>query len=144
MQWTEGANAGFTNERATPWLKIPANHREINASKQSQARNSIVSFYGRVIRLRRKSPALREGAYRSIPSGDKVFAYQRSTAKQTMVVALNMSSEEQKLELSPDLVPPGRGLQILVSNLGLGQRVVAARVVPLKPYEAVIMELVER
>jgi alpha-glucosidase len=144
MQWTNSANAGFTTGNAKPWLPIPDNYLDVNAAKQSQTRNSILSFYGHVIRLRKKSPALLEGDYQSIDAGDKIFAYRRSTDKQTIVVALNMSGEEQKLSLSEDLVRPGRGLQILVSNLGAGQRVVAARTVPLKPYEAVIMELVER
>jgi glycosidase len=144
MQWTGATNAGFTADSATPWLNIPSTHIDVNALKQSQTRTSVLSFYGRVIHVRRTSPALRDGSYRSIGNSDKVFAYQRSTSKQTMIVALNMSSEEQKLELGEDLVGKDRGLQVLISNVGLGQRVVAARTVPLKPYEAVIMELVER
>jgi glycosidase len=125
-------------------LPIPDNFRTVNAAKESQTSTSILSFYGQVIRLRKKSPALLNGDYQSINAGDKVFAYRRSTSKQTIVIALNMSDEEQKLALGEDLVRPGHGLQILVSNLGAGQRIVAARSVPLKPYEAVIMELVER
>jgi alpha-glucosidase len=144
MQWNEKPNAGFTSAEATPWLKINPDHKQVNAVDQGDSRASILAFYRRVIRLRRQSGALRRGDYQSIGDGNKIFAYRRSTDRQTMVVALNMSPEHETLVVDERLVPEGRGLQILVSNIGFGQRVVAGRSVPLKPYEAVIMELVPR
>jgi alpha-glucosidase len=142
MQWTDAANAGFTT--GTPWLKIPDSYPQVNAASQAKIRSSILNFYGDLIRLRRNSPALLTGDYQPIGNSNKVFAYRRSTPKQTMIVALNMSADEQKFEVPAELVPEGRGLHILLDNTGLGQRVVAARNVPLKAYEAVVMEVVSR
>jgi alpha-glucosidase len=142
MQWTDSANAGFTT--GSPWLKLPESYKDVNAARQTNIRSSILNFYGDLIRLRRKTPALLTGDYQALGVSPQVFAYKRSTPKQTIVVALNMSGADQKLDVSPELVPEGRGLHILLSNIGPGQKVVAARTVPLKPFEAVVMEIVPR
>ena len=42
MQWTDGANAGFTT--GTPWLKANPNYPSINAAAQVQDADSVYSF----------------------------------------------------------------------------------------------------
>jgi len=144
MQWNGNANAGFSAESATPWLKVGADYKTVNAVDEGKSRTSMLSFYRRLLALRKASPALLDGDYQPVGDSDKVFAYKRGNYRQTMIVALNMSAEPQTVRVDDRLVPQGRGLQIVLSNIGIGQQVVADKTIPLKPYEAVIVEVTER
>jgi alpha-glucosidase len=49
----------------------------------------MFSFYRRLIQLRRGSPALRAGSYRTFPAPRGIFAYVREAAGERVLVALN-------------------------------------------------------
>ena len=51
MQWTDGANAGFTTGK--PWLKVNPNYTDINAAAQQDDPDSVRSFYKQLIALRK-------------------------------------------------------------------------------------------
>ena len=57
MQWTDGANAGFTT--GMPWLKVNPNYPSINATAQVGDADSVYSFYKKMIALR-KDPVYKE------------------------------------------------------------------------------------
>ena len=57
MQWTYGANAGFTTGK--PWLKVNPNYTDINAAAQQDDPDSVRSFYKQLIALR-KNPEYKE------------------------------------------------------------------------------------
>ena len=61
MQWSDGANAGFTTGK--PWLPIGPNFKTHNVATETADPNSILSLYRRMIALRRDETALREGKY---------------------------------------------------------------------------------
>ncbi|RYP51066.1 hypothetical protein DL768_003510 [Monosporascus sp. mg162] len=54
FQWNDQPNAGFTAEGATSWMRVHDDYREINAEKQKGDPNSVLSFYKRVLRLRKE------------------------------------------------------------------------------------------
>ena len=60
MPWSEGPQAGFTE--GTPWLPIPAAHRPRHQGAQAADPASLWRLHQAALRLRRQSPALREGA----------------------------------------------------------------------------------
>ena len=143
MQWNGEKNAGFTGTGAKPWLPVPASAAQVNAVAEGPLHTSILSFYRRLIRLRRASPALLDGEYKSLGDSPDVFAFRRSTPKQTMFVALNMSAKEQTISLAGQ-IPNGKGADIVISNIDPVAKIVAGTTVHLRPYEAVVLELVER
>jgi alpha-glucosidase len=134
MQWTNGPNAGFTN--GTPWLKLPPGPKKHTVEKASADPDSILSFYKRALRLRRQSPALLDGDYTSLGNDPHVFAYRRRSPNQTIIVALNMSGEQQQLKLDRT----GR-LRELLSNLHKGERAIDGGQIDLAPYEALLLEV---
>ena len=60
MQWTAGPQAGFSTDPQT-WLPIPADYKTINVASESKDSQSQLTWYERLIALRRTSPALHDG-----------------------------------------------------------------------------------
>jgi alpha-glucosidase len=101
MQWDVSKDAGFsTAER--PWLPVPPSSAEYNVNAESRDPNSILSFYKRLLSLRRSEPALRDGSYLPLDRDDPfVLAYLRKkTGKgEVILVVLNMSGEARTIRL---------------------------------------------
>jgi alpha-glucosidase len=76
MQWTSGPNAGFTTGK--PWLAVPPSAKTHNVETESKEPDSVLSFYKRVLKLRRGEPAFREGKYVGLNESDpNVMSYLR-------------------------------------------------------------------
>lgn len=100
MQWTDGANAGFTT--GTPWLKVNPNYRSINAAAQVGDADSIYSFYKKMIALR-KDPVYKEtivyGTLEPVwAERHNLMAYYRK-GERTLLVVGNYQRESQEIEL---------------------------------------------
>lgn len=100
MQWSAAAGAGFST--GEPWLPVAAATKRTNVAAQLADRKSMYHWYARLLNLRKTNPAIREGAYVPLESGNaKVVAYARQTANgQGVLVLLNMSGERQALAIS--------------------------------------------
>ncbi|HEY0376669.1 MAG TPA: alpha-amylase family glycosyl hydrolase [Pyrinomonadaceae bacterium] len=139
MQWDASLQAGFTTGR--PWLRIPASARERNVAAGEKDSDSILNFYKRLIRLRRRSAALLDGDYASVGADPHVYAYRRATPRQTMLVALNMSGEGRKLRLDESALGKNNGLRVRLSNQAGSENRDVSGELSLAPYEAVILEV---
>jgi alpha-glucosidase len=94
MQWTPGPNAGFTT--GEPWLPVPASAATHNVQSEQADAPSILNFYKKLLRLRKNESALREGEYIALNTSDaNVLAYLRRSSTETVLVALNMTAQEQ-------------------------------------------------
>lgn len=138
MQWTAGPGAGFTT--GAPWLPVAATARSTNVAAQLTSPNSMYQWYAHLLNLRRTNPALREGAYVPLESGNaKVLAYARQARDgQGVLVLLNMSGERQAVSISgwQGGVPKPGG--ILMASTATGP---ADAVHPvLEPFATVIMQ----
>lgn len=99
MQWTAGPQAGFSTNPRT-WLPIPANHATINVATERADPDSQLSWYRRLIALRRGEAALRDGALRMLnPDDPNVLAYLRGSADDGIVVAMNCSAVARTVSL---------------------------------------------
>ncbi|HEX2753940.1 MAG TPA: alpha-amylase family glycosyl hydrolase [Candidatus Limnocylindrales bacterium] len=100
MQWTAGPNAGFCPPGVVPWMPIAAGHETINVEVETRDPTSVLSLVRRLIELRRTSPALAVGAYRSIdPGADGLLAYERRLADDRFLVVLNYLDEPLEVAL---------------------------------------------
>jgi alpha-glucosidase len=138
MQWNSGANAGFTT--GTPWLKVPASARVQNVEKESADPGSVLNFYKQLIRLRRSSPALLDGQFENLTHSASVFAYARSTARQRVVVALNMTAAPKAVDTT---ALGAKSYRVLLSNVAGRSKATPSGSLKLKPFEAVILEAVK-
>jgi alpha-glucosidase len=136
MQWDENENGGFS--KTTPWLPVPATAKTYNVADESKDPESVLNFYKKLLQLRHTNRALLDGKYVPLNENDQnVLTYLRSYKDQAVVVALNMSGAEQKvnLELSK------HGFSSAKSLLATGKSAAAGDVVTLEPYGVFIGQL---
>jgi len=98
MPWGDGPNGGFST--ATPWLRMAPDTDERTVALQEGDPTSVLATYRKLVWLRRAHPALQVGSYRELgPSPRDVFAYERATPDETIVVAVNFGSKVASLRL---------------------------------------------
>jgi alpha-glucosidase len=97
MQWDGQPGAGFTT--GTPWLPIASDYERINVNAATQDPCSILALHRRLLALRRSSPALVDGGFRTVLRDGPVFVYRRDTDEQHLLVALNFSDEPRTVTL---------------------------------------------
>ncbi len=99
MQWDAGEYAGFST--VEPWLPIAPDYRTVNVEVQQQDPRSILCMFQALTALRRETPALSLGIYRTIESGQPdVYAYLREHDGDRVVVLLNFGPSDHTLDLS--------------------------------------------
>lgn len=138
MQWNAGRNAGFTD--GEPWLPVDPSYKWKNVEMEDRDPDSLLNWYRRLIRLRRKCPALSVGGYRPI-SGipTEVFAYLREYGEERIAVFLNFSSRPVCLpRLEEYLGTPGWKV-LLSTRRDQGENPDGSPRLELGPNEALIM-----
>jgi alpha-glucosidase len=110
MQWDATPHAGFS--AIEPWLPIAAGYATDNVERERLDAASIYNLHRRLIVLRRRSAALRDGAYRPIVASGDLLLYVREAAGEPMLVGLNLGESEVAVTF------PARQLrgEILVSS----------------------------
>jgi alpha-glucosidase len=100
MQWDASPNAGFCPPGVVPWLPIASNYTQVNVAAQASEPHSMLALTRGLLALRRASPALSIGEYRSLDGmPDGCFVYLRHVTNQHMLVALNFTDSAQVLDL---------------------------------------------
>lgn len=111
MQWTSGANAGFTSGK--PWLR-PTSHDEINVEAEERE-GQILPFYRRLVQLRHDMPLIAEGTYEPFArEHESVYAFVREHEGQRLLVLNNFYSTETSLKIPADFATGS----VLLSNYG--------------------------
>lgn len=101
VQWSDAENAGFSTHK--PWMLVNPNYKEINLAKQKDDRNSVYTFYKKMIALY-KDPAYHEtltfGRFEPYARETKnLIAYYRKGEGQTLLVLANFQNEPQAVVL---------------------------------------------
>jgi alpha-glucosidase len=89
IPWESGPGAGFTTGR--PWLPTHPDAARLAAAAQRGDPTSALELYRALIALRRATPALQHGSYRSVHSAPDVFAYSREHHGERVLIALNFA-----------------------------------------------------
>jgi alpha-glucosidase len=134
MQWDSTRNAGFSTGK--PWMRINSDFKSRNVEAQRAAPKSLLSLYRQLIALRRQSPALVRGTYHALLRPISVWAYERVTDDQRMLIALNFFSRPVQIGVE------GRGAwRVRLSSVERPESTVL-NLFSLAPNEAVILEAV--
>jgi len=101
MQWTSGPQAGFSTNART-WLPIASDYKTVNVEAESQAENSQLTWFRRLVALRRDNPSLRDGSERMLDVGNTgVLAWVRSASEaKSVVVLLNFTGAQQTVTVN--------------------------------------------
>nr|WP_267623489.1 alpha-glucosidase [Halobium salinum] len=158
MQWTDGAQAGFTE--GTPWIPVNPNHTRINVEAERGDTESVLEYYRRVIDLRHDHDVLVYGTYTlHLPDHECLWVYERELAPEReferdgdepsgeetdpdegdggerVLVVLNFSDTATTFE--PPASIRGLDVETLVSNYDT--TVDEVGVEELRPYEARVL-----
>jgi len=132
MQWNDSANAGFSN--VTPWISVHPNYEYINVETQEIKDDSVLSFYKKLISLR-KDDTVKDlfiyGDFQPVESDDEMFVYLRTFGEKRALVVCNFSNQKQTIDL---LFSPVR---ILLCNYSLPQ-LDGTKLLCL-PYQAIVL-----
>ncbi|HET9614989.1 MAG TPA: DUF3459 domain-containing protein, partial [Candidatus Limnocylindrales bacterium] len=139
MQWDASPNAGFTT--GEPWLPVAFEAASVNVAAQRDDPASMLTLYRTLIAIRRASPALRAGAYATVPiASADVFAYRRDGGGESWLVVLNFGDAPGRVSLDAVgltgtlrfATDPSRPLDVAVDG-----------VVELAADEGILVELIE-
>lgn len=141
MQWNDDENAGFTT--GTPWMKVQGDYKKRNVARQLQEPFSLLSFYKKLIRLR-KGELLEDimvnGNFCPILDTQKgIIAYQREHERKNMTVLVNFVNAERNLDLETCGTLAGEGLEerILLNNYQEIRH--GGQDIFLQPYQALVI-----
>jgi len=105
MQWDATANAGFSTS-GSPWLPVPSSSDSVNVAREQANPGSLLSWYKRLIALRRTDPAMARGDNAMLDYDSlNVLVWLRKTPGRTVVVACNLSAQPKTIVLRGALRP---------------------------------------
>jgi alpha-glucosidase len=131
MPWDSSLSAGFTEDR--PWLPLGEGYATRNVANLSRQRDSILTLYRKLIRLRRSNEALVSGRLKGVVANGNILRYERSDDGQHFAILLNLGHEEEEINLE-------RG-RIVVSTYLDREDVLFERNVSLRSSEGLIVNL---
>jgi alpha-glucosidase len=137
IAWT-GTAPRFGFSTGEPWLPMSPDAPERNVDVQSADPNSILSWYRRLLDLRRATPALHRGAQDLIDVGDRdVIAWVRDAGDGgRALVALNFASRAGVVSVPPPAA--GASWQVALSTHARTAGAVPGTGITLEPLEALI------
>ena len=138
FQWDATTHAGFTS--STPWLKVNPNYKTINEAAQEKDMNSTLHYFRKLVKLRKQHKTLIYGKYNLLDANNsKVYSYTREDDEKKFLVLLNFSSVKTVSNTEIDISTA----KILLSNYSNVQTERKSKGIELRPYEAVIYELIK-
>jgi alpha-glucosidase len=133
MQWDDTPHAGFS--KAEPWLPVAENYPTVNVEAERRDPHSFLSLHRRLIALRREHAALSVGDYIPVATTGDLLAYIRGLGEDELLVALNLGSDLQVLEL-----PDGWGRARVLLSTYLDRRDEMAGEAALRRDEGLILQ----
>jgi alpha-glucosidase len=136
MQWTAGAQAGFSTD-ANTWLPIPPSAGSTNVQTERVDPNSLLNWYKTLIALRRSNPAIKYGGLIMVDETNaNVLSFVRTApagAKPVLVV-MNMTPAAQTAVVNLASAGVRNGVpRTLLATPGM-QTPTRVMSVPLPPY----------
>lgn len=129
LPWSSEEGGGFTRPGVRPWLPLGPSRPNVEEQRSDPA--SVVSLCRALIELRRRTPDLRLGGYRRLPSAPGTWAWHRGDRT---VVALNLSQRSRRLRT------PGEARVLVGTDPDRVEDRVDRDVAP-RPWEGVVMSL---
>ncbi len=128
MQWDSSVNDGFSD--ASPWLAVPDYGKQITVESQRNESDSILSFYKKLIALRKEYPVISDGdVHFDMNVPEQVVCFKRSIGAQTLMVYGNLEDSEVEISVAPEV----NGGKVLISNYDVSLS--SGSELKLRPYE---------
>lgn len=132
MQWSAEKNAGFTE--GNPWIEPTDYYEKINVEAEKRDEDSVLSYYKKLIALRKKSRTISEGGIAFLEKeNENILAYRRNCSEDNIVVFNNLTAHEE-------IITGGEwvGYRKILGNYEKSD--IKEDVIRLKPYESIVLE----
>jgi len=151
MQWDDSPNGGFTAAR--PWMMSNPDYKHCNVASQIHDDKSVLSFWKKMIELRKKNEVLTYGKFNLLSSlHESVFAYTRTSqdpitrSYDRVLVILNFTPNTVVYDIPVDEHPElqlGKSLDDAELVIGTYDHVskIARDSVALRPFEGIMYRL---
>jgi oligo-1,6-glucosidase/glucan 1,6-alpha-glucosidase len=134
VQWNGEVNAGFSNGK--PWIDVNPDYKRINAENEENDADSVLTFYKKMIKLRKNNPVLVYGEYKPLEeNSEQIMAYYRALDGEKMLTVLNFSKETAKFAFG------GKKHSLIISNYK-DSFDDSADEIELEPYEALVFKII--
>ncbi len=134
MQWNGERYGGFSEEE--PWIPMSEKFRkEITVEAQRNDDDSILSFYKKLIAMRKKYPVIAKGEISFWETEtDMTLVYRRTLGEQQILVLSNLDGKKQNIKI------PGewRDWEVLLENYK-GRKTPVEEVYTMEPYEFMVL-----
>lgn len=97
MQWSAKNNAGFS--KVNPWINVADNYKSINVENEKNDKDSILSFYKKLITIRKENTVISAGNISFIDTDENIIAYKRSLGERKILVFCNMSNKDESFDI---------------------------------------------
>jgi len=99
FQWDNSPNAGFTD--GTPWIKVNPNYTSINVAAQEKDSNSVLNYFKKLIRIRKKELTLIYGKYTLLENANpNIYSYLRELNGKKILILLNFKAQMSSVSLN--------------------------------------------
>ena len=96
MQWSTDKNAGFSTGKT--WLPVNENYIKVNADVESEDKDSVLSWYKQLVKLRGQHEELISGTYEEIlTDSEELFAFVRKLNDTELTIIVNFSLNNVEL-----------------------------------------------
>lgn len=137
FQWDASLNAGFTTGK--PWIKVNPNYKTVNVVAEAQNPLSELSYFKKMVALRKSSPGLVYGDYQVFDiNNPDVYCYARTDGQEKMLIILNFSAKafsyplDQNIDIS--------SAKVLMNNYNDSTNFIGNEI-HLKPWQALVFKL---
>jgi len=102
-QWDNSLNAGFSTGK--PWIKVNPNYEDINLKADLASKNSVFSYYQKLITMRKEHPAIIDGDLKFLLDGHPdMIVYLRRCARETILVIANYSNNIHEVQIPDEII----------------------------------------
>lgn len=125
MQWTDEENAGFSKTK--PWINVHPEYKTTNVKVEEENTNSVLTYYRKMIKLRKENKALVYGEFEQLKTNRNIFAYKRTYNDKEYMVIVNLVGKKQQYPFNVDY-------RLVCSNYNTYSNY-------LRPYESIAFEV---
>ncbi len=113
MQWSSAKYAGFS--KVKPWFTVNPNYKRVNVAAEESDPDSILNFYRKCVRLKKRSRVLTYGSYREYyPDSHEIYMYERSYWGHRWLIICSFSKHIVNVQLPKEF--EGRPNELMLCN----------------------------
>ncbi|HEY3704542.1 MAG TPA: alpha-amylase family glycosyl hydrolase [Terracidiphilus sp.] len=108
MPWDGSPLAGFTTGK--PWLPLGPEHDQCNVEALRKDATSIYALYRKLLRLRRKHPALANGTLADVKAEGHVLRFLRGSGDKALLIVMNLGHEPVRTDVDAGSIVVSTGM----------------------------------